>query len=94
MSLSKSEKLALDDLIAKGDLVGAQNILAGKTGTPTVEAPSPAPPPAPPPPRSFEEILLSIVEAVYSLFGSSPALSPYVDELRANVTPTKTADKQ
>ena len=94
MSLSKSEKVMLDALIAEGKLVAAQNLLAGKTGTPTVEAPAPAPPAAPPPPRSFEEILLSIVEAVYSLFGSSPALQPYVAELRANVTPSAPTEQK
>ena len=92
MSLSKSEKLALDDLISKGDLVAAQNLLAGKTGTATVDAPAPAPPPAPPPPRSLEEIVLSLFEAIYSLFGSNPSLTPYVTELRDHVTSTKTAD--
>lgn len=93
MSLSKSEKLALDDLIAKGDLVAAQNLLAGKTGTPTVEAPAPAAPAPPPPPRSIEQILLSLFEAVYSLFGSNPSILPYLAELRALVSPPTTADK-
>lgn len=86
MSLSKSEKLALDALIAKGDLVGAQNLLGGKTGAPQVEAP-PAPETIPPPPpRTLEEILLSLFEATYSLFGSNPALTPLVAELRTHVT--------
>lgn len=94
MALSKSEKLALDDLISKGDLVAAQNLLAGKTGTATVEAPSPAPPPAPPPPRKLEEIVLSLFEAIYSLFGSNPSMTPYITELRDHVTPPTPEDKQ
>ena len=93
MSLSKSEKLALDDLIAKGDLVAAQNLLAGKTNTPTVETPSPALPPPPPPPRSLEEILLSLFDAIYSLFGSAPSITPYLAELRAHVNPPTPEDK-
>ncbi|HVI10970.1 MAG TPA: hypothetical protein VND65_21980 [Candidatus Binatia bacterium] len=90
MSLSKSEKLALDALIAKGDLVGAQNLLGGKTGAQPVEAAAAAEPAAPPPPRSLEAILLSLFEVVYSLFGSNPALQPLLEELRTNVTPPTT----
>ena len=93
MSLSRSEKLALDDLIAKGDLVAAQNLLAGKTGTPSVEAPPPAQPAPPPPPRSLEQILLSLFEAIYSVLGSRPALTPLLDELRDNVNPPPTGEK-
>ena len=94
MSLSKSEKLALDDLITKGDLVGAQNLLGGKTGAAHVDAPSPAPPPAPPPPKTLEELLLALFEAVYNLLGSNPSLTPLIAELRTHATPPETADKQ
>lgn len=93
MGLSKSEKMALDALLAEGKLVEAQNLLAGKTGTPTVEAPVAAVPPPPPAPRSLEQILLSLFEAVYSLFGSNPQLSPLLGELRANVNPPPTEEK-
>ena len=93
MSLSKSEKMALDALLAEGKLVEAQNLLAGKTGTPTVEAPAPAAPPPPPEPRSLEAILLSLFEAVYSLFGSNPQLTPLLSELRANVNAPPTGEK-
>lgn len=94
MSLSKSEKLALDALLAKGDLLGAQNLLAGKTHTPAVEPPSPASPAPPPAPRTFEQILVSIVETVYSLLGSNPALQPYLEELRAVVSTPVTDDEE
>lgn len=93
MSLSKSEKLALDALLAEGKLVDAQNLLAGKTGTPTVEAPAAAEPSPPPAPRQLEEILLSLFEAVYSLFGSNPQLTPLLHELRGNVNPPTTGEK-
>lgn len=83
MALSKSEKLALDDLIARGDLIGAQNLLAGKAGTPPVEAPPASEPTEPPPPRAPLEILHDLASRISDSLGNNPALSTLVAELRA-----------
>lgn len=83
MALSKSEKLALDDLLSRGDLVGAQNLLAGKAGTPTVEAPPAAEPTEPPPPREPLAILHDLAARITDALGNNPALSTLVAELSA-----------
>jgi hypothetical protein len=91
MSLSVSEKAALDALLAKGDITGAHNLLAGKVGAATVEpaaAPEPSPPP---PPRDPTEVLTDILQAIYNLLGSSPALGPLLNEWKDVTKPAKPA---
>lgn len=87
MALTVSEKAALDALIAKGDLAGAHNLLAGKVGAATIEEPAPAEPAPPPPPRTPIEVETDIFQAIYNLLGSSPALGPLLNEWKEVTAP-------
>lgn len=94
MGLSVSEKAALDALLAKGDVAGAHNLLAGKVGAPTVEAGAAPEPPPPPPPRTPPEVLTDILHAIYNLLGASPALGPLLNEWKDVNTPAAEAPKE
>lgn len=94
MSLTTSEKKALDALIASGDLTGAHNLLAGKVGAATVEPAAPAEPEPPPPPRMPYEVLTDFLQAIYNLLGSSPALGPLLNEWKEVNAPKDDAAKE
>lgn len=91
MALSVSEKRALDELVAKGDLAGAHNLLAGKVGATPIETAAPPEPPAPPPPRTPIEVQTDIFQAIYNLLGSSPALGPLLNEWKEVTAPKEAA---
>lgn len=89
-TLSISQKAALDNLLAKGELAEAQKFLEGLAGNQPA-APDASSEPAPPPePRKPESVMLDIVKAIYSLLGSNPLLTDLVKELEAVLTPTAT----
>jgi len=88
--LSSSQKKALEACIAKGDLDGAQNILAGAKKAADEAAAKPA---VQAEPRTLNEVLLDFAKSVHSLLGNSPALVPIINELEQLVTEPKAEEK-
>lgn len=89
-TLSISQKAALDNLLAKGELAEAQRFLEGIAGNQPAGAAESKDPPPPPEPRKPEAVILDIVKGVYSLLGSNPLLTDLVKEFEAIVTPPAT----
>lgn len=87
MALSKSQRSALDALLAKGDTLGATKLLAGVAG---FELPEEHAEPVPEPvkiPRKPEEVILDLFKGIHSLLGNSPALVPLIAELSELLQP-------
>ena len=85
MAISKSQREAINQLIADGKIAEAQALIAGLPGAVTAEGgavPVSAPPP---PPRKLEEILLDLFKATHSLLGNSPAMLAPMNELEQHV---------
>ncbi len=84
VALSSSQKKAVQALLDKGDVEGAQNIINGAIEAAKKEPPKPA---APEKPRTVQEVTSDIFKAIHSLLGNSPALTPLINEYNELVTP-------
>jgi hypothetical protein len=85
MAVSKSQREAINQLIADGKIAEAQQLIASLPGAMTAEGGAVTPPAAPPPPRKLEEILLDLFKATHSLLGNSPAMLAPMNELEQHV---------
>ena len=84
VTLSSSQKKAVQACLDKGDLVGAQNIINGAIEAASKEPPKPV---APEKPRTVQEVTSDIFKAIHSLLGNSPALTPLINEYNELVKP-------
>ncbi len=89
VTLSSSQKKAVQACIDKGDLAGAQNIIDGAIKAAAAE---PAKPAAPEKPRTVQEVTSDIFKAIHSLLGNSPALTPLINEYNELVAPPETEE--
>ncbi len=82
MPLSLSQKAALDNLIAQGELDSAAKFLA-ELDAAGAGAPKPGAAPAPAPaPRAFDVIVFDAFTVFHSLLGNNPAANDIMTELR------------
>ena len=84
VTLSSSQKKAVQALLDKGDVLGAQNIINGAIEAAKKEPEKPA---APEKPRTVQEVTLDIFKGIHSLLGNSPALTPLIAELAELLEP-------
>ena len=85
MATTAEQNAKVRELLAKGDVAGAQAALAEKPSDAPVEDSKPAEPPAP---RTRDEIILDILTALSNILGNHPAIAPLMAELKEAVTPS------
>lgn len=84
VTLSSSQKKAVQALLDKGDVLGAKTVIDGIAEAAAKEPPKPA---APEKPRTVQEVTSDIFKAIHSLLGNSPALTPLINEYNELVKP-------